>query len=122
MIDLVRRVDTKLTRAGARITTVVGTMWCALVFACITFVSLPAALHTGNVVVIVGWIAQTFLQLVLLSIIMVGQSLESAKTEARDLETHDAVMAEHAETQAILRDVQALVAQLHAAAMPKSAS
>jgi branched-subunit amino acid permease len=35
------------------------------------------------VIIIVAWIAQTFLQLVLLSIIMVGQSVQSAASDAR---------------------------------------
>jgi hypothetical protein len=38
---------------------------------------------------------------VLLPIIIVGQNIQGAKTEARDLETHDAVMAELAEVRAI---------------------
>ncbi len=37
----------------------------------------------GAGVVIVAWVAQTFLQLVLLSIIMVGQSVQSAASDAR---------------------------------------
>ena len=114
MPPILTRVDTALTRAGARITSVVGTMWMALAFTALACVSLPAALHTGDVVIIVGWIAQTLLQLVLLSVIMVGQALDSAKTEARDTETHDAVLAEHAETREILTDVRALVAEMHA--------
>jgi hypothetical protein len=114
MPNLIRRTDQALTRAGARITSIVGTMWVAIIFAAIALVSLPGALHTGDPVVIVGWIAQTFLQLVLLSIIMVGQSIESARTEARDTETHDTVLAEHAETREILRDVHALMAEVHA--------
>jgi hypothetical protein len=106
-------IDAALTRAGGVITSVVGTMWCALAFALVALVSLPAALHTGDVVVIVAWVAQTFLQLVLLAVIMVGQSIESARTEARDRETHDTVMAEAAETQEIVAGVHAMVAEIH---------
>ena len=61
----------------------VGTMACAYVFALIALISLPAAITSGQVIVIVAWIAQTFLQLVLLSIIMVGQSVQSAVSDAR---------------------------------------
>ncbi len=64
-----------------KITKAVATMWCAYIFALIALVSLPAALATHNVVVIVGWVAQTFLQLVLLSIILVGQSLHTEKQD-----------------------------------------
>jgi hypothetical protein len=65
------------------ITRTVGTMACAYVFAAIALISLPAAINSGQVIIIVAWIAQTFLQLVLLSIIMVGQSVQSAASDAR---------------------------------------
>ena len=65
------------------ITRSVGTMACAYVFALIALLSLPAALSSGQVIIIVAWIAQTFLQLVLLSIIMVGQSVQAATSDAR---------------------------------------
>jgi hypothetical protein len=65
------------------ITRTVGTMACAYVFALIALISLPAAINSGQVIIIVAWIAQTFLQLVLLSIIMVGQSVQSAASDAR---------------------------------------
>jgi uncharacterized membrane protein len=55
--------------------------------------------------VIVSWFAQTFLQLVLLPIIMVGQAVQARKTEKRDNETHQVVMAAHQETQQILREL-----------------
>jgi hypothetical protein len=81
-------------KLGAKITTVVGTMWCAYAFAAIALFSLPGALKTGDTVVIVSWIAQTFLQLVLLSIIMVGQSVQSESVEQKINETHDASLGE----------------------------
>jgi hypothetical protein len=65
------------------ITRSVGTMACAYLFGVIALISLPAALSSGQVIIIVAWIAQTFLQLVLLSIIMVGQSVQSAASDAR---------------------------------------
>lgn len=65
------------------ITRSVGTMACAYLFAVIALISLPAALSSGQVIIIVAWIAQTFLQLVLLSIIMVGQTVQSAASDAR---------------------------------------
>jgi hypothetical protein len=65
------------------ITRSVGTMACAYLFAAIALISLPAALGSGQVIIIVAWIAQTFLQLVLLSIIMVGQTVQSAASDAR---------------------------------------
>jgi hypothetical protein len=55
---------------AVRITDAVGTMWCAYAFAVLAMISLPEAVHTGTAALI-AWIAQTFLQLVLLSIIIV---------------------------------------------------
>ena len=52
-------------------TSFVSTMWCAYIFAAIALISLPAAIKTGESIVIITWVAQTFLHLVLLSIIMV---------------------------------------------------
>jgi hypothetical protein len=66
------------------ITRIVGTMWCAYAFAGLALVSLPAAVR-GGTATLIGWIAQTFLQLVLLSIIMVGQKVAAEKSD-RQLE------------------------------------
>jgi hypothetical protein len=54
-------------------------MWCDYIFAAIALILLPKALQSGDTLVIVSWIAQTFLQLVLLSIIMVGQKVQAQK-------------------------------------------
>jgi hypothetical protein len=69
-----------------KITSKVGTMWCAYIFALIALVSLPDAIHGGRPTII-SWIAQTFIQLVLLSIIMVGQNISAAASDARALAT-----------------------------------
>ena len=76
----------------------VGSMACAYVFSLIALTSLPAILIQANVltksdvpgfftkpglILIVAWIAQTFIQLVLLSIIMVGQDVQSIAADAR---------------------------------------
>src|SRR3954453_1513807 len=66
------------------ITNVVGTMWCAYAFACLALVGLPQAIR-GGTATLIAWIAQTFLQLVLLSIIMVGQKVAAQKSD-RQLE------------------------------------
>jgi len=63
-----------------RITKVVGTMWCAYAFAALALISLPAAIR-GGTATLISWIAQTFLQLVLLSIIMVGQNIAAKKSD-----------------------------------------
>jgi hypothetical protein len=81
--EAVREVEGFNAKLALVITRTVGTMACAYVFAAIALISLPAAITSGKVIVIVAWIAQTFLQLVLLSIIMVGQSVQSAASDAR---------------------------------------
>lgn len=97
---------------GSKITDIVGTMWTAYVFAAIALVSLPGALATHSTVVIIGWVAQTFLQLVLLSIIMVGQGISSEKTETVIRETHDVVVKELAEMRLIVSELQQLTREL----------
>jgi hypothetical protein len=77
-----------------KITSAVATMWCAYIFAAIALISLPTAIKSGDIIVIVSWIAQTFLQLVLLSIIMVGQNVQSKSVEQKIDETHFASLAE----------------------------
>ncbi len=68
------------------ITSSVGTMWCAYIFAAIALLGLGPALQPGGMG-FVPWFAQTFLQLVLLSVIMVGQSVQSAASDARAAKT-----------------------------------
>lgn len=69
---------------AVKITNLVGTMWCAYLFAILALISLPDAVKAGTSALI-AWIAQTFLQLVLLSIIMVGQKVAAEKSD-RQLE------------------------------------
>ncbi|MBS0482810.1 MAG: hypothetical protein JSR96_11825 [Proteobacteria bacterium] len=70
-----------------KITNVVGTMWCAYAFAALALISLPAAI-AGGTAPLIAWIAQTFLQLVLLSIIMVGQNVASAASDKQAYQTY----------------------------------
>jgi len=71
-------------------------MWCAYAFFILALLGLPAALKPGGEGII-AWIAQTFLQLVLLSIIIVGQNILSAASDKRSEATYkdaDAVLHE----------------------------
>lgn len=68
------------------ITNIVGTMWCAYIFATIALISLPVAI-TGGTATIISWVAQTFLQLVLLSVIMVGQKVAAQASDKQALQT-----------------------------------
>ena len=102
---LTRRRQPKLSvndRIGLGITKRVGSMWAAYIFVGLSLVSLPAAIATGDTVVIVAWIAQTFLQLVLLPVIMVGQNLQAHESEKRAIATYDdagAILEESKEIQ-----------------------
>ncbi len=89
------------TWLALKITGSVGTMWAAYAFALLTLISLPAAIMSGSPIVIVAWIAQTFLQLVLLPIIIVGQNVIQAANDARAEADHETLIAIHELTKAI---------------------
>ncbi len=83
------------TRVAVKITNSVGFMWCAHAFALLALISLPSALASHNSIIIIGWIAQTFLQLVLLPIIIVGQNVQAAASDARAESDHDTLISIH---------------------------
>jgi hypothetical protein len=91
--DLMPKGNSPITRfntwLAVKVTNGVGTMWCAYAFAALALVSLPAAILSGNPVVLVSWISQTFLQLVLLSIIIVGQNVLAAASDKRAEATYE---------------------------------
>lgn len=92
-------------KIGLAITKSVGTMWAAYVFFALSLISLPAAIASGDTLVIVAWIAQTFLQLVLLPIIIVGQNIQAAAADARAIATYEdatAILEEAKEIQSHL--------------------
>jgi hypothetical protein len=82
-------VFNRINRAlGLGITKSVGTMWCAYLFAILSLVSLPAAIASHSAIIIVAWIAQTFLQLILLPIIIVGQNIQAVASDSRAAATY----------------------------------
>jgi len=94
------------TWLAVKVTAVVGTMVCAYAFGILALVSLPSALGTGSLIVIVAWIAQTFLQLVLLPIIIVGQNVQGATSDKRAEQTYqdaDAILHHALEIQKHLK-------------------
>ena len=79
-----------------KITGWVGSMSCAWIFCLLSVASLPAVLTQAfhlhvfpswlisvGLIALVAWIAQTFLQLVLLSIILVGTNVSAEASDAR---------------------------------------
>lgn len=84
------------------VTVFVGSMTCAWIFCVLALVSFPAVLTiafnltffphwlvSAGLISLVAWIAQTFLQLVLLSIIIVGSNLGQAANDARAAKTFE---------------------------------
>ena len=97
---------------AVHVTSVVGSMWCAYAFAALALYGLPRGPHVSPTQY-VQWLSQTFIQLVLLSIIMVGAAVIGAQAEKR----HHAVEArmermerEHGEE---LKALHTLIAELH---------
>ena len=94
-----------LDKVAIFITSLVGTMWCAIVFTLLALVSLPDAIRGGKATII-SWIAQTFLQLVLLSVIMVGQNLQNSHSEARADANFDVNVKAELEVETILQHLE----------------
>lgn len=100
---------------AVKVTNGVGTMWCAYAFAALALVSLPSAIRSHSPVVLVSWISQTFLQLVLLSIIIVGQNVQSAAADKRAEATYedaDAVLHTATQIQAHLEAQDAVIEKI----------
>ena len=70
-------------KIAVTLTTVVGTMWCAYAFAVLALVALPSAIQQGGLLPLIQWISQTFIQLVMLSVIMVGQNILAKASDRR---------------------------------------
>jgi hypothetical protein len=115
-------------RIGLFITLIVGTMWAAYLFTLIALVSLPDVLDQAGYnigftfgagkILIVSWIAQTFLQLVLLPVIIVGQNIQARAADKRSEQTYkdaEAVLHECLEIQRHLQEQDGVLTALIAA-------
>jgi hypothetical protein len=88
-------------RFGLWITVIVGTMWCAYLFTLLALFALPDAVRQGTYYIVV-WLSSSFLQLVLLPIIIVGQNIQAKAADKRAEETYkdaEAVLKESEEIQ-----------------------
>jgi len=94
------------TRLALWTTRVVGTMWCAYAFAALDCLALPQAIK-GGMFGVVQWVASFFLQLVLLSIIMVGQNVQATAADKRSELTY-------LDTEALLSSVDQVTRHLTA--------
>lgn len=91
-------------RIALTLTTVVGTMWCAYAFGLLAVLVLPEAIG-GGLLTLVQWISQTFIQLVMLSVIMVGQNIIGRAADRRAAMTF-------ADTEAVFHEVGQIQAHL----------
>jgi len=82
------------------LTGAVGTMWAAYLFALLALVVLPQAVQ-GGMLTLVQWISQTFIQLVMLSVIVVGQNILGRTSDKRAIQTYD-------DAEAILHEAEAM--------------
>jgi len=105
-------------KIGLVITTLVGTMICGYVFAIIALISLPSAITSHNLTVIIAWVSSNFLQLVLLPIIIVGQNLQAKASDGRAVQTYqdaEAVLHEALQIQQHLQAQDVALGRLIAA-------
>ena len=109
---------------AVKITNGVATMWCAYAFAALALISLPEAIKSGTAALI-AWIAQTFLQLVLLSIIMVGQKVAAQASDKQAEQTYkdaEALLEISNDVHKLLKINNQLTDQIHQIlAKPRSA-
>lgn len=109
-------------RLALIITNAVGTMWCAYLFAIIALISLPAAIQ-GGTSTLISWIAQTFLQLVLLSVIMVGQRVAAQASDKQALQTFqdtEALLKIQDEMHRLIKINNDLTEEIHALVVKKN--
>lgn len=86
-------------RIGLGVTLAVGTMTCGYLFGLLALVSLPSAISTHSSLIIIAWIAQTFFQLILLPIIIVGQNIQAKAADLRSEQTYN-------DAEAVLHEAQ----------------
>ena len=97
---------------GLRITLIVGTMWCAYVFAVIAFVSLPSTIKQHSATLLILWLSSEFLQLVLLPVIIVGQNIQAQAADKRAEDTYNDAAAVLHEAQEIQKHLAAQDAEI----------
>ena len=106
------KIDNFNSWFALHITNGVSTMWCAYLFCIIALISLPDAIK-GGVATTISWIAQTFIQLVLLSIIMVGQRVASQASDERAAKAQKASDLRAAKTYADCEEILKELRLLH---------
>jgi uncharacterized membrane protein len=102
------------TQLAVWLTEHVGTMWTAYVFAVLAAIGLFGILSLLSPIValLVSWISQTFIQLVLLPIIMVGQNVLGRKSELQADEAYATTMKTYADMETVMKHLDDLDAKL----------
>jgi uncharacterized membrane protein len=112
-VNLVHEAEQKAagvnTRIAVALTKSAGTMWTAYTFMGLAVVGLLAILGLLSPIValLVVWISQTFLQLTLLPIIMVGQNVLGRKSELQAEEQFNTTMSSYKDIEHIMQHLSA---------------
>jgi uncharacterized membrane protein len=104
-------------RFAVGLTKRVGTMWTAYTFAVLAIIGLFAILGllTPVVALLVAWLSQTFIQLVLLPIIMVGQNVLGRHAELIADEQYNTTKKTYADIESVMKhldDQDALILKI----------
>src|ERR1700730_4768842 len=83
----------------------VGTMICAYIFAILAIIGFPGFQATPTAYV--QWTSQTFIQLVMLSVIMVGQSVLGRKQELQSDEQYRTTMSTYHDIEQVMQHLSA---------------
>lgn len=93
-------------RVAIGLTKAVGTMACAYLFALLAIAGFPGLLGPFASQM-VQWISQTFIQLVMLSVIMVGQSVLGRKQEIQSDEQFNTTVKTYHDIEQVLKHLEA---------------
>ena len=101
-------------RIAVKLTKTIGTMWMAYTFATLAIIGLLGieGIISPSAAILVAWISQTFIQLTLLPIIMVGQNVLGRKSELQSEEAFKTTMNTYKDIEEVLNRLSAQDKQL----------
>jgi low affinity Fe/Cu permease len=85
-----------------------GSPWAIYLFIVIAFVSLPEVIRSNDIVLIIGWLAQTFIQLVALAILQAKAVIDGKHSEAVANEIYNNAVLSEKQNEEILDMIQTL--------------
>lgn len=95
---IMKRINQFNDWIALEVTNGVSTMWCGYLFAALAIYGAPGEIKAVG---FPTWLAQSFLQLVLLSVIMVGQKIQAERTIKLDKKVDE----HHQEHRRLLREL-----------------